>query len=304
VVSLHTQHYKEKENMNNKKNSISADREVEKPISSGIGGGFRVVITGKGGAGKTTLTALLCYLFAKEKYKVLAIDQDSQMNLSYALGFSQEEYEKIIPLSENADYIEEKIGAKPGQGWGLFLSLNPTVDDVVKRFGVENEEGIKLLVMGTTKEAGQGCLCPENALLSAVMRYINLRKDEIILMDTQAGVEHFGRAMSEGFSQAIVITEPYFNSIQVALRTTKLTKQIGVKHIHLVINKGRNEKEKNNVLGFLEKEDFKFSSITYLPFEEKLLGMEPKIDQLLNTDSEFFLKTGEIFKNLKRYSKK
>ena len=290
--------------MTNKRQTIISAAKKIKKHSSEPGEGFRVVITGKGGAGKTTLTALLAYLFAQEKYEVLAIDQDSQMNLPYALGISQEIVEKIVPLNENAEYIEKKIGAKPGQGWGQFISLNPTVDDVVDRFGIKNDVGIKLLVMGTTMEAGQGCLCPENALLAAVMRYINLRNNELILMDTQAGVEHFGRAMAEGFSQAIIITEPYFNSIQVALRTTKLTKQLGIKHIHLVINKGRNEKEKNNVVELLEKEGFNFSTITYLPFEEKLLGMEPKVDELLNTDSEFLIKTLELSKNLMRCSKK
>ena len=151
--------------------------------------GFRVVITGKGGAGKTTLTALLCHLFAKGKYKVLAVDEDPQMNLPYALGLPQETCERIVPLSENADYIEEKVGARPGEGWGAFLSLNPSVDDVVERFGFENKVGVKLLVMGTVTEAGKGCLCPENALLAAVMQHIDVRENETILMDTQAGVE-------------------------------------------------------------------------------------------------------------------
>jgi len=266
--------------------------------------GFRVVITGKGGAGKTTLTALLCHLFAKGKYKVLAVDEDPQMNLPYALGLPQETCERIVPLSENADYIEEKVGARPGEGWGAFLSLNPSVDDVVERFGFENKVGVKLLVMGTVTEAGKGCLCPENALLAAVMQHIDVRENETILMDTQAGVEHFGRAIAKGFHQAVIITEPYFNSIQVAIRTIKLAKQLGIKYIHLVINKLRGEKEKNNVVKRLGKEDFKFSTITYLPFEEKLLEIELNLDELLNIKSEFSLKIGEIYENLKRYSKR
>ncbi len=82
----------------------------------------------------------------------------------------------------------------------MYLRLNPDVDDVVERFGLIGPDGVRLLVMGTVVQAATGCMCPENALPDAVMDYTVLRKREAILMDTQAGMEHFGRAVSEGFS--------------------------------------------------------------------------------------------------------
>ena len=123
--------------------------------------GFRVVITGKGGAGKTTTTALLSRLLARKGYQVLAVDEDPQINLPYALGLAPDEADQIVPLTKNLDYIEEKVGARPGEGWGLMLRLNPNVEDVVERFGITGPDGVSLLVMGTVVQAATGCLCPE-----------------------------------------------------------------------------------------------------------------------------------------------
>lgn len=161
--------------------------------------GFRVVITGKGGVGKTTLTATLAHLFSSEGSHVLAVDADPQQNLAYSLGYPVENSRDLVPLSENIDYISEKTGARPGKSDGGLLCLTPDVSDVVERFGVHISDGIDLLVMGTIRRAGGGCLCPENTLLESVIRYIRLREDEIILLDTQAGVEHFGRSVAGGF---------------------------------------------------------------------------------------------------------
>ena len=78
------------------------------------------------------------------------------------------------------------------------MRLNPDVDDVVDRFGQRAPDGVRFLAMGTLSGAGGGCLCPENTLLARTIRAIGLRDGEAIVMDTQAGVEHFGRALARG----------------------------------------------------------------------------------------------------------
>ncbi|MCD6420003.1 MAG: AAA family ATPase [Synergistetes bacterium] len=239
--------------------------------------GFRVVVTGKGGAGKTTTVAMLSYLFAKAGFNVLAVDEDPQMNLPYALGVPPEEGDRIVPLSKNFDYIEEKVGARPGEGWGLMLTLNPDVSDVVNRFGLRTPIGVNLLVMGTVVQAATGCLCPENALLDAVVRYINLRDGEVILMDTQAGVEHFGRALAKGFKQAVLVTDPTFNSIKVVEHSAHLAREIGIPYVHLLINRVRSNKDVKKVERTLGDTLNLFSEVFELPYEEKLLEYEPNI---------------------------
>ncbi len=251
---------------------------------------FRVVITGKGGAGKTTLTAILARLLARQSYTVLALDADPQMNLPYALGLPLDKARALVPLSRNADYVEEKTGARPGSGWGLFFRLNPDVSDVVERFGVVGPDQVRLLVMGTLTQPAAGCLCPENTLLAAVVNAINLRQGEVILMDTQAGVEHFGRALAQGFHQAVVIADATFNALQVAVHTARLAQGLGIPAIHLVVNRVRRPGDFDRALARIEAEGgFPFTTRHALPYDERVLESEPAISPLLDAPASSFV---------------
>lgn len=296
-----------KEESNKKrKNILAIAKKLKEKTNTTKEKGFRVVLTGKGGAGKTTTTALLSLLFARKGFNVLAVDEDPQMNLPYAIGVPENEGEKIVPLTMNLGYIEEKIGVKPGVSWGGYLRLTPDVSDVVDRFYVKGPNGIKILVMGTVEQAATGCLCPENALLNAVVKHINLREREIILMDTQAGVEHFGRALSKGFKQAIIVTDFTFNSIQVAKHSFNLAKDIGIHYIHLVINKIYSEKNIKRAKDLFGSILGNFTEIIFVPYEESLLEYEPNIGLILNKipPPPFVKKIEELQRIVEKYGLK
>ncbi len=265
--------------------------------------GFRVIVTGKGGVGKTTITALLVHLFAREGFTTLAVDEDPQMNLPFALGIPWEERDRIVPLARDFDYVEEKTGARPGGGYGLMLSLNPDVSDVVERFGVRGPGGVNILVMGTVVQAATGCLCPENTLLESVIRYINLREGEVILMDTPAGVEHFGRTIARGFHHAILVTDTSFNAVQVAVHLAHLAKELGIPHIHLVINRVRSEDDVRKVREILGRSMDLFAGVHVLPYDEGLIRCEPDVRPLLGTGSPFIDRLRSLQKTLVRFGK-
>ncbi|MFP3190261.1 MAG: AAA family ATPase [Thermoproteota archaeon] len=265
--------------------------------------GFRIVITGKGGVGKTVLSSIFSYKFANKGLKVLAVDEDPQMNLPMVLGLPENIIKKIIPLNKQLDYIEEKTGARPGTGWGLFIRLNPEVEDVVERFGIKINDNLSLLVMGTVVQAAVGCTCPENDLLEAVMNYISLKRNEVIVMDTEAGLEHFGRAVSKGFHHAIIVSEPTYTSINVSLQAAKLANDLRIPFIHLIINKVKNSEEEKKVLDYLKNENNKlFHTIDFLPYDDEIYKNEPNITPIVNNDnSEFMIKFNEIFKKILHY---
>lgn len=264
--------------------------ETERGPTSVGGDGLRIVVTGKGGVGKTTLSAVLARILAHDNRRVLAVDADAQLNLAAALGMPRNEAENLVPLSRNADYIAEKTGARPGDGYGLLFRLNPDVDDVVDRFGQHAPGGVRFLAMGTLSGAGAGCLCPENTLLAETIRAITLRAGEAIVMDTQAGVEHFGRAIAKGFNHAVVVTDPTYSGIGVALAAARLAHDLGIPAVHLVVNRVHGEADQARVEDDLEGRGADgFASRTWIPDDDLVMAAEPSVDLLFDMPGEPFL---------------
>jgi CO dehydrogenase maturation factor len=150
-------------------------------------------------------------------------------------------------------------------------------------------------------QAATGCLCPENTLLDAVIRYINLRENEIILLDTQAGVEHFGRALARGFSQALLVTDPTFNAVQVVKKSVRLARDLEITHVHLVVNRVRSEGDIEKVHSILGETKDLFSGMFYLPYEPEMLECEPDVRGIIGTGSGLAEGVEEIREVLERY---
>lgn len=245
----------------------------------------RVVVTGKGGVGKTTLTAAVARRLAASGTSVLAVDADPQLNLAAALAVPEAERRAIVPLSRNRDLVEEKTGARPETGYGVLFRLNPDLSDIVARFAVPAPDGVQLLVMGGVETAGAGCLCPEVSLLTGVIGEVALREREVILVDTQAGVEHFGRSLARGFSDAILVTDPTRNGAEAALSAARLAAQLGIGRLHLVVNRVRSPLDRMRVDAHLAAcglaDDPPFASVHELPYDDAVLDAEPSASALL-----------------------
>jgi CO dehydrogenase maturation factor len=224
---------------------------------------MKLAISGKGGVGKTMLVSLLSSVLARSGFSVLAIDADPNATLAIALGFPHPE--SITPISEMADLIEQRTGARPGQAASYF-KLNPKVDDIPEKYWVEHN-GIKLMVMGRLKKGGSGCYCPENALLEALVAHILLRRNEVVIIDMEAGVEHLGRATARAVDKMIIVVEPGKGSIETAYRIRELAKDIGLKNIAVVANKIRSEQDRDFLISAMP--DFEF--VGFIPYEQSII---------------------------------
>jgi CO dehydrogenase maturation factor len=198
---------------------------------------MKIAITGKGGVGKTTLASLLAYLFADEGRRVIAVDADPDANLASGLGIPQQEAEKIRPIADMADLIEERTGVKPGSIGGMFR-LNPKVDDLPEGIGYRMN-GITLLTMGKLKAASSGCYCPENVLLRSLLKHLMLERSEVVIVDMEAGIEHLTRGTADSVDAFIVVVEPGQRSMQTARTVAGMATNMGVKRVFVVANKVR-----------------------------------------------------------------
>jgi CO dehydrogenase maturation factor len=227
---------------------------------------MKLAISGKGGVGKTLLSAQLSRGFSQLGFSVLAIDADPDTNLASALGFPNPE--DIIPISEMKDLIESRTGVKPGQPGSLF-KLNPKVDDIPEKFA-HNLDGIRLMVMGKVKRGGSGCYCSENTLLQALIAHLLVARNEVVILDMAAGIEHLGRATARAVDKLIIVVEPGRKSIETAFRIKNLAQDIGLTNIAVVANKVRGPADRD----FLQENLKGFELLGFIPYDVEITNAE------------------------------
>jgi CO dehydrogenase maturation factor len=233
---------------------------------------MKIAVSGKGGVGKTTVAGILARLLGKENNKVLVIDADPDSNMASALGVPREKREGLTPLSQMFDLIEERTGARPGESFGGMFSLNPKVDDLVDRFGIEGKDNVKLLVLGTISSGGGGCFCPENSLLKAFMRHVLFDPEQFVIMDMEAGIEHLGRGTAKHVDVLVVVVEPGLRSVETAGRIKSLAGDIGVKRIIAVLNKTGSPEEEELIQKELEKIDIPLVAV--IPYNKGVISSD------------------------------
>lgn len=212
---------------------------------------MKIAVTGKGGVGKTTIAATLARLYADEGHPVLAADVDPDANLGLALGFPEDVLDSIVPISKMRKLVEERTEASADN---RFYKINPKVDDIPDTYS-KVCNGVKLLVLGTVETAGSGCVCPEHVMLKRIINNMVLRRDDVVILDMEAGLEHLGRGTTEGMDMFIVVIEPGARSVQTYRNVKRLAQELGVSKVHVVANKIRNEADEAFVRERIPAED-------------------------------------------------
>ena len=247
---------------------------------------MKVAVSGKGGVGKTTLAGVMARVLAQRGHKVIAIDADPDSNLASALGIEESEAKTAQPLAQMQEFIEERTGTKKGQ-YGAFFQINPKVDDIPERFSLK-KDGVRLITLGSIPQGGGGCFCPESALLKSFLTHVLIERDDYVIVDMEAGLEHLGRGTTAYIDALIVVVEPGRRSFQTAFQVKRLSEDIGIKRVYVVGNKIADEKDLQ-----LMKEHI--SDLTFLGkigYNQKIVeadkrGLSPyDIDPVIRADVE------------------
>jgi CO dehydrogenase maturation factor len=224
----------------------------------------KIAVSGKGGVGKTLVAGALAKFFVDKGFKVLAIDADPSPNLALTLGISREAAEKIVPVSENQKLIESKTG----MGVSGMYRLTFTVDDIVKDFSIQSPFGVNLLVMGTVRSVGAGCMCPANAVIRALLQHLLVERDEVVVLDLEAGIEHMGRGTAKHVDTMLIITDSSRKSLEVAKKIYELAADAGIKKIFMIANKVTKTTEKEAIKKFATENNVPF--LDAIPYDEKI----------------------------------
>lgn len=251
---------------------------------------MKIAISGKGGVGKTTFAAFLIKALEDQGKRVLAIDADPDANLAQALGVDKDI--EIVPISEMKEIIEERTETKIGS-MGSFFKLNPKVDDLPEKLSVKIGD-VRLMVLGGVKSGGGGCICPESTLLKALVSHIVLARDEAVVLDMEAGLEHLGRGTAMGVDRLIVVVEPGRRSIETARHILQLSGDLGLKNPAFVGNKIRSEKD----MDFFKKHMPEFEFLGFIPFTGEIIEADLEGRPPFEKDSVCLEAVKEMIPNL------
>jgi CO dehydrogenase maturation factor len=222
---------------------------------------MKIAIAGKGGVGKTVIAGCIAWSLARNGYRTLAIDADSSPNLALSLGLSPEEAAGIVPVLENDDLIRRKTGT----GFSGVFNLNFSVDDIVRDYSIPTPAGVHLLVMGTVKSAGSGCACPGNSVIRALLRHLVVERDEAVVLDMEAGVEHLGRGTAEAVDWMLVVSDANKKSLITAATIAGMAREAGISHVALVGNRLENEEQTGIISAFARQHDLPLLGV--VPFD-------------------------------------
>ncbi|WP_418281330.1 ArsA-related P-loop ATPase [Halorubrum sp. DTA98] len=211
-------------------------------------GTVRIAVTGKGGVGKSTLSAAIAHHLAAH-HDVVAVDADPDMNLAGAL-----DVEEPAAITDERDLIEDRAGS----GGGL-IALTPEVEDVIESHSTPFGDGGRLLTIGAPDAGNTGCLCPENSFVRSLVSSA-LAADHVV-MDMEAGVEHLGRGTAESVDAMVVVVDPSRAAIDTAERVERLADDMGVDEVRAVVNKTRGDPERIREL-------LDVPVVTTIPFDE------------------------------------
>ena len=224
---------------------------------------MKIAISGKGGVGKTTFAAFLIRSLQQQGKTVLAIDADPDANLAQALG-AKNAFE-ITPIAQMKSLIEERTETKLGT-MGGFFKMNPTVSDLPEKLSID-VDGVKLMVLGGIKAAEGGCICPESILLKVLVSHLVLTRDEVVVLDMEAGLEHLGRGTARAVDKMIVVVEPGRRSVETARQIKRLTEELGIKDLLIVGNKIRTERDRDFLVNHMPG----FVFMGFLTFSEQII---------------------------------
>lgn len=230
---------------------------------------MRIAVAGKGGAGKTTISATLARLEGRQGRNVVAVDADSNPNLAVALGVATDQMASSAPMPTSVVSRRLDGGA----------ALNRPVADVVDDHSVSAPDGVRLMVLGAPDHAGMGCLCAAHATVAALLSDMAAFPATTIV-DLEASPEHLSRGTAAAADVLVLVAEPYFRSLEAVRRLAVLAGELPIPHVVVVANKVRAHRDAAVIAAFCE--DHRIGYVGEIPWSDAVLDADGRAVPLVD----------------------
>ncbi|MBA2640813.1 MAG: AAA family ATPase [Nocardioidaceae bacterium] len=221
---------------------------------------MRLAVAGKGGAGKTTISATLARLAARSGRSVVALDADANPNLSAALGMSPEEAAGLAPVPTSL--VSRRLG-----GGGLA----EPIDEVLDRYALTAPDGVRLLGMGAPTHADEGCLCSAHAVVSSLLEDLG-SAERFVVVDMEASPEHLSRGTVRHVDAICLVAEPYYRSLETVRRMAALVAELSVPCVAVVANKVRSSRDEEAIRDFCGRHAFALAGV--VPWSDEVVAAD------------------------------
>ena len=197
---------------------------------------MKILVCGKGGCGKSVVSTLIAKELAARGGKVLVVDVD-ESNFGIHRNFGVKQPKDFMEWLGGKEKVRERllrfIQSRASEEVRMIGEI--TLDTLPEDF-VERKDGVAVMAIGKIHEFGEGCACPMGAVAREFLESIRLRDGEYVVVDTDAGIEHFGRGVEGGCDVIVAVAEPSYESIRLAEKIAEMGKSIG-KRVVKVANK-------------------------------------------------------------------
>ncbi len=203
---------------------------------------LRVAVAGKGGAGKTTVSATMARLIARRGRRVLVVDADSNPNVGVALGLNREQAGALLPLPTGL--VSRRLDGP---------RLVEPVSTVMASYGAIGPDGTTVVHMAMPAHADEGCLCSAHATVSALLADAANDPAATVIIDLEASPEHFGRGTTRHVDVLLFVVEPYYRSLETTRRMALLAAELPIARMGVVANKLRSPADAEAVAEFCDR---------------------------------------------------
>ena len=226
---------------------------------------MKIAVTGKGGAGKTTMAGILARLLAQNNQRVLALDGDSNPNLAHTLGLPRGQMGQLLAVPMGLTEWREDADGK------AYVHLRRPVSQLIAEYGISAPDGVQLILTGEVEKASAGCRCEAHALARGITGHLVAEADAAVL-DMEAGLEHLGRGTTEHVDILLIVLEPYFRSLEAAARIRELAAQLKIPHILGVANRVRTPQDEQAIKQYCQNHSIEL--VAMIPFDEAIVAAE------------------------------